>query len=176
MSQPRTISNRLVRFLRERFRLDWRGIHGASHWARVRANGLVLAERTGADPIVVELFAVLHDVCRQNDGTDHGHGARSAELVLELADPLLGLGHERAALLSYACRHHSDGLTEADLTVQVCWDADRLDLGRVGMRPHPRYLCTDPARSSEVIEWALRRSQRTTISRVNVDSRAALAR
>ena len=21
-----------------------------------------------------------------------------------------------------------------------CWDADRLDLGRVGKRPHPKYL------------------------------------
>lgn len=165
MSRPRTISTRLVRFLRDRFRLDWRGIHGAGHWARVRANGLVLAERTGADTVVVELFAVLHDLCRQNDGADHGHGARSAAMVLELSDPLLGLGHERAALLSYACLHHSDGLTEADLTVQVCWDADRLDLGRVGMRPHPRYLCTSAARSSELIECAVRRSQRPYVAR-----------
>ena len=52
----------------------------------------------------------------------------------------------------------TDGGTEADVTVQTCWDADRLDLGRVGIRPHPRYLCTPAARSAEVIEWAHARS------------------
>jgi uncharacterized protein len=46
------------------------------------------------------------------------------------------------------------------VTVQTCWDADRLDLGRVGKHPHPRYLCTPAARDREVIEWAYRRSVR----------------
>lgn len=32
-----------------------------------------------------------------------------------------------------ALAYHSDGYTEGDITVQVCWDADRLDLGRVGI-------------------------------------------
>lgn len=59
-----------------------------------------------------------------------------------------------------ACEKHSDGLTDADITVQVCWDADRLDLGRVGVRPHARYLCTDAAKSPSVIEWAYGRSIR----------------
>ena len=42
--------------------------------------------------------------------------------------------------------HHSDGRVDADVTVQTCWDADRLDLGRVGKRPDPRLLCTPAAR------------------------------
>jgi uncharacterized protein len=42
--------------------------------------------------------------------------------------------------------------------VQTCWDADRLDLGRVGKRPDPRRLCTPAARDRDVIEWAYRRS------------------
>ena len=154
----RTLSTDLVAVLRRRFRLDWRGIHGAGHWARVRANGLRLAPATGADMTVVELFAVLHDVCRQDDGLDPGHGARSAEFALEVCDGLPGIGREQAQLLSLACRHHSDGLTEADVTVQTCWDADRLDLGRAGILPHPRYLCTAAARRAELIEWAHARS------------------
>ncbi len=32
-------------------------------------------------------------------------------------------------LLVEACEQHSDGLIDADITVQTCWDADRLDLG-----------------------------------------------
>jgi uncharacterized protein len=154
----RAVSAELVSFLRGRFQLDWRGIHGAGHWIRVRANGLRLAPVTGADPTVVELFAVLHDVCREDDGSDMEHGARSAALVPEICDDLLGVGREQAELLAFACRHHTHGGTEADVTVQTCWDADRLDLGRVGIRPHPRYLCTPAARSADMIEWAHARS------------------
>lgn len=156
--RPRVINSRLVGFLRERFNLDWRGIHGAPHWARVRNAGLLIAEKSGADSTVVELFAVTHDLCREHDGGDRKHGHRSAELVLEIFDLRLGIAREQAELLAFACRHHSDGLTEADITVQTCWDADRLDLGRVGIRPHPSLLCTSAARDATLIEWAWRRS------------------
>ncbi len=36
--------------------------------------------------------------------------------------------------------HHSNGAVDADPTVQTCWDADRLDLGRVGIKPAARYM------------------------------------
>jgi uncharacterized protein len=38
-------------FLRAEFQLDWRGIHGVPHWARVRHNGLQIAQRNGATPV-----------------------------------------------------------------------------------------------------------------------------
>ena len=44
------------------------------------------------------------------------------------------------------------GATTGDITVQTCWDADRLDLGRVGVYPEPARLCTDAAR--RLIKWA----------------------
>lgn len=49
-------------------------------------------------------------------------------------------------MLREACIGHSDGHIKAVPTVQACWDADRLDLGRVGIIPTARYLCTDVAR------------------------------
>ena len=61
-------------------------------------------------------------------------------------------------LLSEALTYHSDGYTVGDITVKVCWDADRLDLGRVGIRPAPERLCTDTAKSSFVLEEAYQRS------------------
>src|SRR5512134_2068752 len=126
----------LIARLRGDFALDWRGIHGAPHWARVRRNGLVLAEKTGASRSVVALFAFLHDSCRLNDGRDPRHGQRAGDLALRLrGDGLFSLSDDEAELLALACRHHSDGLRDADVTVQTCWDADRLDLGRVGKRP-----------------------------------------
>ena len=149
----------LLALLRSRFALDWRGIHGAPHWARVRRNGLVLAERTGAIRRVVSLFAFLHDSCRVDDGRDAEHGQRAAALVCSLRDAgLLCLSDEETELLCIACRHHSDGRVDADVTVQTCWDADRLDLGRVGKHPDPRYLCTPAARDRTLIAWAYRRS------------------
>ena len=87
-------SQPLLALLRSRFRLDWRGIHGAPHWARVRYNGLVLAEQTGANRRVVSLFAFLHDSCRWDDYRDAGHGARAAERVAELRDVVVPLSYD----------------------------------------------------------------------------------
>ena len=39
----------LVRAIRNQYTLNWEGIHGVSHWARVWENGQRLAEATGAD-------------------------------------------------------------------------------------------------------------------------------
>lgn len=87
-------------------------------------------------------------------------GARAAEFLTELRGTVVSLSDNETRLLAYACTHHSDGYTEADVTVQTCWDADRLDLGRVGIRPHPRYLCTSAARDPRLIEAAYARSIR----------------
>jgi uncharacterized protein len=49
----------------------------------------------------------------------------------------LGISHKEQPLLAYAFREHTSGYTDADITVQVCWDADSLELGRVGIPPNP---------------------------------------
>ena len=152
------ISRELVVFLRGHFALDWGGIHGAPHWSRVRLNGLRLARLNGANPRVVELFAFLHDACRVNDGHDPRHGQRAAALIRELNGRAFAIQRDDVRLLELACYDHSEGRTRADITVQTCWDADRLDLGRVGIIPDPRFLCTQVARSPETIREAYRRS------------------
>jgi uncharacterized protein len=158
----KSIDTELVEVLRTRFRLDWKGIHGVAHWARVRGNGLLLAERIGPEVNVrvVELFAFLHDSCRHNDGHDPEHGSRAAASIGELAEDLPALSREEREMLGYACTRHSDGLYQAELTVQVCWDADRLDLGRVGIVPDQERLCTSAARDAKLIDWAYGRSTR----------------
>jgi len=50
------------------------------------------------------------------------------------------------------------GTSAADATIATCWDADRLDLGRVGTMPRPERLCTEAARDPWVIAWAWGRS------------------
>ena len=150
----------IVSVLRSAFRLDWRGIHGAPHWARVRFSGLQLARVNGARLDVVELFALLHDSQRVHDGGDRHHGARAAQFAMKTNGSLFQLDHQGVELLAHACRYHSDGLTEGDVTIQTCWDADRLDLGRVGIRPHPGRLCTEAAREPDFLAAAYRRSTR----------------
>lgn len=155
-----TFPSSLLRQLRADFALDWHGIHGAPHWARVRRNGLRLCAATGGNPRVVEAFAFIHDAQRLADGDDPGHGDRAADWVLSLSPAALGLDRAERALLVRACRDHSDGGVRGEITVLCCWDADRLDLGRVGIRPDPRRLCTAAARDPQLIDWAFQRSLR----------------
>jgi uncharacterized protein len=150
----------VVRAAKERFVLDLHGIHGVAHWQRVRENGLRIAKHSGADPFLVELFAFLHDCCREDDASDPGHGERAADFTTSLRGRLIHLGDDDFAILHEAIRDHELGLTKGHCTILTCWDADRLDLGRVGMRPQPRYLGTEHARQKETIEWAYKRSRR----------------
>lgn len=140
--------------IRASYALEWDGIHGIRHWERVREIGARLAPLTGADAVVVEYFAALHDSCRLNDHEDPEHGARAAKLVRALGPELLPLSADQVDLLVEACRTHTSGRTTDDATIGTCWDADRLDLLRVGIHPDPRYLTTEAARDREMIRWA----------------------
>ncbi len=138
----------------EAYTLPWDGDHGVAHWARVLENGLRLAGETGADVEVVRLFAILHDSRRVNEATDPDHGPRAAEFAASLRGGLLDLPDHEFGLLHRACFGHTHERTHPDVTIRTCWDADRLDLGRVGITPHPSRLCTDAARRPETIRWA----------------------
>lgn len=134
------------------YALDPWGAHGVWHWARVHENGQRLAAATGADPEVVALFALFHDARRENEDRDPGHGLRGAEFARTLRGALVHLEDARFELFAEACERHTDGSTTGDRTLQACWDADRLDLGRVGITPRPHRLCSDAAR--ELLPWA----------------------
>jgi uncharacterized protein len=150
----------LIRAIRSEYALSWRGVHGVAHWARVLENGLRLASSTGANLEVVQLFAVFHDARRFSDYFDPDHGRRGADFAETLRGRLFELPDDDFARLYVACSDHADGLTEGEITVQTCWDADRLDLGRVGTWPDTDLLCTDAAKHGEMIAWADERSTR----------------
>jgi uncharacterized protein len=130
-------------------------IHGESHWQRVAAAALALLPETPeADPGLVFLFALFHDSMRLNDGHDPLHGPRGAALARELRGGPFELEDEEMDLLAFACEEHTNGGVGPNPTVGVCWDADRLNLWRVGIQPDPRFLSTQAARSEERIAWA----------------------
>lgn len=144
----------IVHTILEGYALPWHGTHGVGHWAWVLEDGLRLAETTGANVEVVQLFAVFHDSRRVSEAEDWGHGERGAELAAELRGTLFSLPDADFDLLFQACTDHTDGLTDGDITIQTCWDSDRLDLGRVGTEPDPRKLCTAAAKSTTMRKWA----------------------
>lgn len=152
------ITDSFLDHIRQQYRLNWHGIHGIAHWQRVRENGLRLASLNGANPKIIEYFAFTHDSQRQNDGYDPQHGARASQWIGEQPAGYFKLSQEEMKLLQDACRQHTGGVSHPNLSVMTCWDADRLDLMRVGIRPNPFYLCTSAAKNPQIIEWAIARS------------------
>ena len=59
---------------------------------------------------------------------------------------ILDLDAGQLGKLVLACRTHTDGTVSSDATVGVCFDADRLDLGGVGIEPDSELMSTDAAR------------------------------
>jgi uncharacterized protein len=120
-------------------------IHGDDHWRRVAALGLALAATDPAvDAELVVLFGITHDAKRTGDGFDLVHGPEAARYVRRLD---LGLSADRLELLTSALAEHSDGWTTSDPTIGACWDADRLDLYRLGRVPRDDLLSTREART-----------------------------
>ena len=130
-------------------------LHGEGHWKSVAWTGLHLApEVSGCDPVLVFLFGLLHDCKCLHDGYDRDHGRRAGAFARGLNGHLFHLAPEQAECLGYACDAHADGGTSADPTIGLCWDADRLNLWRIGARPDPQFLSTGPAKRQEVIRRA----------------------
>lgn len=134
--------SRLWETLESHFQLGSHSIHGPTHWRRVESNAIDLAHCCQADVTVAKLFAVFHDAQRWNESTDPEHGFRGAELAITLHGELFKVSDEQLDSLVYACHYHNHGRTPDDLTIGCCWDADRLDLPRVGIRPRSRFMST----------------------------------
>jgi uncharacterized protein len=159
----------LITTILSQYRLRLEGTHGVSHWARVLENGRRLAADTGADLEVVELFAIFHDACRENDGGDHWHGSRAAELAASLHGRAFSLPEDALQRLLEACDGHTNRIKHTDVTIQTCWDSDRLDLLRVGIWPDVRRLNTPAARSETVLAWANKRAASRFIPNLIMD-------
>ena len=112
----------IMRAILDGYALPVRGDHGVVHWARVLENGLRVAESTGGDLEVVRLFALFHDSRRINEYRDDGHGLRGGEFAHSLRGSLVLLDDTRFELLFEACRLHTDGHIDGDVTLQACWD------------------------------------------------------
>ena len=127
-------------------------MHGILHWQRVERNGILLSMdngslRNGVRINVVRAFAYLHDKCRIDDWEDLEHGLRAAEMIPTIRNTVLkDLDDEEITLLEKACRHHTTERSTGNETIDICFDADRLDLGRVSITPNPKLMATEQGR------------------------------
>lgn len=142
------ITKDLFTLLQEQFQLDLEGVHGPRHWARVHRNAMWIAEEMveEVDTRVLEFFAFLHDARRVNDNRDPGHGSRAAEFAREIRREHITLDNDAFYVLLDALIGHSSNLFHDNPTIQACWDADRLDIGRVGVVPDRNKLGTTAAK------------------------------
>ena len=124
---------------------DWQlgSIHGIEHWKRVERNGLLLAT-DDVNIKVVRLFAYLHDHKRHSDGWDWEHGPRAAENLDNIRQNLLSeLTDEEFGMLKRACMEHTIINRTGIPTIDACFDADRMDLPRVGYMPDPGKMASE---------------------------------
>ena len=139
--------------------------HGPAHWARVNHFGQELARLNGL-PLdakqCVSVFAWVHDLARTDDGGGNQHaieGASYFDVVRPVVFP--NLKKNQVEIVQTAIFFHSDGMpaesayyrglfdhldgdeNEIITTVGCCWDADRLDLIRLGIQPQAQSMSTE---------------------------------
>lgn len=141
----------ILNLVKSNFKLDLNGYHGLDHWLRVYNNCLSISKYYKINSEVFELFALLHDSKREDEDKDLLHGKRAALFIKDLIKyNKINLSKDDARRLIFACSNHTRSNKKAklyqDLVVQICFDADRLDIGRVGIVPEEQYFQTDYAK------------------------------
>jgi len=146
------LNNELLNIVIKQFKLDIDGEHGINHWLKVYQNCLMLAEHYEVSSEVFELFSLLHDSKREDEYTDINHGKRAALFVNDLIkEEKIIISKLDKKRLIFACSNHTKINKNAkiyqDIIVQICIDADRLDIGRVGIEPDKKYFQTQFAKN-----------------------------
>ncbi len=126
--------------------------HGIYHWARVIQNGRLIAEQNKANINVIIAFAFFHDCQRMNEESDPDHGLRGGTYMLKFENQL-NLSKEEISKVFEACEGHTDIIHHHDKDISTCWDADRLDLMRVGIYPNPQKLNNEAAKNAGLISY-----------------------
>ena len=129
-------------FCMSRWPEDLGTTHGVDHWDRVAKFGRMLYQE-GADMDVILAFAYLHDAERMHNGRDINHGKRASGLIDAIRPTQLeALSDEQINKLKRACALHTIEHKTGDITIDICFDADRMDLPRVGITPSPQRMAT----------------------------------
>jgi uncharacterized protein len=139
------IEQSVLNILKEKSNFFNSSLHGIKHWQTVERNAHYLASFNNADTEVLSYFAYFHDCMRENELIDIGHGPRGASFAKKHRDKI-PLDDIQFKQLTDACKGHTYGERPECITINTCWDADRLDLVRVGISPKEEYLYSEEAK------------------------------
>ena len=138
--------------------------HDWDHTQRVRCNALQLARGEGADLLVVEVAALLHDIGRPQELADQGktdHAQVGAEMATRLL-PQLGVDdnafitHVADCIRTHRFRMRQPELFPKTLEAKVVFDADKLDgIGAIGIARSFHFAGRIGARVHNTAEEAL---------------------
>ena len=147
---------KIIEYIKNRSKFFDSLLHGLKHWKNVEKIGHHLANINGTDKELITLFAYIHDLGRENEDEDVGYGERSVTILEDLYNKkIINIKPEKYQKLIYACRNHDSKTAQSDdLNIQTCWDADRLDLWRIGIEPNPKFLFTKEAKNPEITRLA----------------------
>jgi uncharacterized protein len=107
--------------------------HDLEHALRVREWGKKLAEEEGADVMVIELAALLHDIGRSGT-VEKTHAESSAGLAVNILQKN-GYSEDIVTRVKEAIISHSrEGHEPNSLEAKILYDADKLDfVGAIGL-------------------------------------------
>lgn len=145
------INKRTLNKILNQFELDIDGYHGFHHWARVIDNGIKIAEHYQLNKNIIIGFGLFHDIMRENDDDDPDHGFRGANFLEEIKNET-NFTQDEIDIIKEAATTHTEGFNTDSLIIGACWDADRLDLYRVGIYPDIDFLSTEYAKNETLIE------------------------
>lgn len=112
-----------------------------------------MREDSAPDPVVLFLFALLHDCRRELETKDPQHGPRAAGVAADLRKrDLFAISDAQFAQLDEACRLHDTGAVSHDPTIGACYDADRLNLTRFGFILDTALLSRPVSRAPDFID------------------------
>ena len=105
-------------------------LHGISHLRRVAILSGRLANAVGEDVESAIVMGFLHDCARRNDKNDIDHARDSEVLARGLIERFYS--HLDVDRICEAIAGHADGDVTSDPFTGCLWDADRLELKRIG--------------------------------------------
>lgn len=115
-------------------------LHGELHWRAVAAAGIEIASSVSERSDIALAFGMIHDSQRERDDWDPDHGVRAANWLICSVTLASLIGTEERELLASACLYHDRGMTTQNPLIGTLWDADRINLWRVGLCPDESYF------------------------------------
>ena len=115
-------------------------IHGELHWRAVSQAGIEIAKLNGGRTEIAMAFGLIHDSQRLCDDWDPEHGLRAAKWASKSKRLLDLIGKDGRDIVAAAARDHEKGKVTQDRNIGTCWDADRINLWRVGLMPHADFF------------------------------------